>query len=136
MQVPESGGRSVRYQLVTASRLALDSIRAHKMRSFLTLLGVIIGVASVVLVGAAIEGLGVYAEESTSKVFGSESYLVAQIAGAMSRKEYFAKLQAQSPHTARGPALSGGHNRAGNPLQRLQSAHRRREARELHLRRR
>ena len=46
------------YHLTTASRLAVDSIRAHKMRSFLTLLGVIIGVASVVLVGAAIEGLG------------------------------------------------------------------------------
>ncbi len=43
--------------------LALDSIRAHKLRSFLTLLGVIIGVASVIMVGAAISGLGVYAEE-------------------------------------------------------------------------
>ena len=58
----------------------MDSIRAHKLRSFLTLLGVIIGVASVVMVGAAIEGLGVYAEQSTAKAFGSESFLVAQIA--------------------------------------------------------
>ena len=58
----------------------MDSIRAHKLRSFLTLLGVIIGVASVIMVGAAIDGLGVYAEESTAKAFGSESFLVAQIA--------------------------------------------------------
>ena len=50
------------YQFQNAFRLAVDSIRAHKLRSFLTLLGVIIGVASVILVGAAIEGLGVYAE--------------------------------------------------------------------------
>ncbi len=56
---------------LNAFRLAMDSIRAHKLRSFLTLLGVIIGVASVIMVGAAIEGLGVYAEQSTAKAFGS-----------------------------------------------------------------
>ena len=66
--------------LATAVSLALDSIRAHKLRSFLTLLGVIIGVASVILVGAAIDGLGVYAENITAKAFGSDSFLVAQIA--------------------------------------------------------
>jgi putative ABC transport system permease protein len=61
----------------------------HKLRSFLTLLGVIIGVASVVLVGAAIEGLGVYAEGITAKAFGTQSYLVAQIAqvGNRTRRE-------------------------------------------------
>jgi putative ABC transport system permease protein len=75
--------------------LALDSLRAHKLRSFLTLLGVIIGVATVILVGAAIEGLGVYAEESTAKAFGSNTYFVAQIAstGRLSRKEFFEKLR-------------------------------------------
>jgi len=66
--------------LWTAISLALDSIRAHKLRSFLTLLGVIIGVASVILVGAAIDGLGVYAQNITAKAFGSDSFLVAQIA--------------------------------------------------------
>jgi putative ABC transport system permease protein len=78
-----------------ALALALDSIRAHKLRSFLTLLGVIIGVATVILVGAAIEGLSVYAEESTSKAFGSNTYFVAQIAstGRLSRKELFEKMR-------------------------------------------
>ena len=47
-----------------ATRIALDSIRAHKMRSVLTLLGIIIGVASVVTVGGAIEGLGYYVKPS------------------------------------------------------------------------
>ncbi len=77
----------------------MESIRAHKLRSFLTLLGVIIGVASVVMVGAAIEGLGVYAEQSTAKAFGSESFLVAQIAatGRLSRREYFAKIRHNKP---------------------------------------
>ena len=77
----------------------MDSIRAHKLRSFLTLLGVIIGVASVVMVGAAIEGLGVYAEQSTAKAFGSESFMVAQIVstGRLSRREYFDKVRHNRP---------------------------------------
>ena len=83
------------YKLSTAFELALSSILAHKLRSFLTLLGVIIGVSSVVLVGAAIEGLGNYANQTTSKAFGSESYLIAQIAnvGKMTRKERAEKLR-------------------------------------------
>jgi putative ABC transport system permease protein len=86
-------------QFTNAFRLAMDSIRAHKLRSFLTLLGVIIGVASVIMVGAAISGLGVYAEQSTAKAFGSESFLVAQIAGngRLSRREYFEKVKRNKP---------------------------------------
>jgi putative ABC transport system permease protein len=88
-----------RHQFQNAFRLAMDSIRAHKLRSFLTLLGVIIGVASVILVGAAIEGLGVYAEASTAKAFGSESFMVAQIAatGRLSRRDLFDKLKRNKP---------------------------------------
>ena len=66
MAFPDSEFTRSWRQFQNASRLALDSIRAHKLRSFLTLLGVIIGVASVILVGAAIDGLDVYAKDSTS----------------------------------------------------------------------
>src|SRR5436305_11478961 len=97
-QSPQGFSRS-RHQFQNAFRLAMDSIRAHKLRSFLTLLGVIIGVASVIMVGAAIEGLGVYAEQSTAKAFGSESFLVAQIAatGRLSRRELFEKIKRNKP---------------------------------------
>jgi putative ABC transport system permease protein len=81
----------------SASWLAIDSIRAHKLRTFLTLLGVIVGVASVIMVGAAIEGLGTYATDSTSKVFGSNTFLIAQVANAVSRSEYFNKLKQNRP---------------------------------------
>jgi putative ABC transport system permease protein len=93
-----SGPRSWQ-QFKNALRLAAESLRAHKLRSFLTLLGVIIGVASVIMVGAAIAGLGVYAEESTAKAFGSESFLVAQIAatGRLSRRQYFDKIRRNKP---------------------------------------
>ncbi len=69
--------------------LAWDSILAHRLRSFLTLLGVVIGVASVIIVGAAISGLGVQAQITTERAFGSETYLVAQVAslGNRNRKE-------------------------------------------------
>src|ERR1700722_11356306 len=88
-----------RQQFQNAFGLAMDSIRSHKLRSFLTLLGVIIGVASVILVGSAISGLGVYAEQSTAKAFGSESFLVAQIAatGRLSRRQYFDKIKRNKP---------------------------------------
>ena len=86
-------------QFQNAFLLAMDSLRSHKLRSFLTLLGIIIGVASVIMVGAAIDGLGVYAEESTAKAFGSESFMVAQIvaAGNISRREYFDRMKRNKP---------------------------------------
>jgi putative ABC transport system permease protein len=83
------------YRFSTACALAIDSMKAHKLRSFLTLLGVVIGVASVVIVGAAIEGLGVTAEQSTARAFGTETYLVAQLAspGRLTRSEVAEKLR-------------------------------------------
>ena len=83
------------YTFSTAASLAFASIRAHKLRSFLTLLGVIIGVCSVVIVGAAIDGLGAYAEQTTAKTLGSNSYQIGQLLqlGRMSRKERYDKLK-------------------------------------------
>lgn len=81
--------------LGNAASLAIASLRAHKLRTFLTLLGVIIGVGSVVIVGAAIDGLGSYAEQATSKVFGSDSYQIGQLLQVtrLSRRERLTKLK-------------------------------------------
>ncbi len=46
-----------------AAKIAISSIMAHKLRSFLTLLGVIIGVAVVTAVATVIEGANVYIKE-------------------------------------------------------------------------
>ena len=94
-QTSTSDSAATRFQIYSALTLALDSIVAHKLRSFLTLLGIIIGVASVILVGSAIEGLGTYAEQSTAKAFGSNSFLVAQIVstGPLSRRQYINMLK-------------------------------------------
>lgn len=97
-QVAQIGSAArLRYDLINAFGLAWSSIRAHKLRSFLTLLGIIIGVASVILVGSAIDGLSVYAEQSTKKAFGSEAFMVAQVVNAHSRREFFDKIRYNKP---------------------------------------
>jgi len=94
-----SDGARLRYDIKSALSLAWDSILSHRLRSFLTLLGVMIGVASVILVGAAIDGMGTYAKTSTEKAFGSQSYILAQVAsvGGLTRKQYFDKMKYNRP---------------------------------------
>ena len=63
-----------------AAWLALQSIFAHKLRSFLTLIGIIIGVASVVVVGASINGFNSYVLTTVSKVLGVNHFMIARFA--------------------------------------------------------
>ena len=49
-------------------RMAFGHIRAHKMRSILTALGVIIGIIAVTLMGSAITGIGIGFERSLSMI--------------------------------------------------------------------
>ena len=73
-----------------ALKIALQSIFAHKLRAFLTLIGIIIGVASVVTVGASISGLNTYVVEKVSKVLGSNHFMIARMAfsGHMDDEEF------------------------------------------------
>ncbi|MGB8507289.1 MAG: ABC transporter permease [Pyrinomonadaceae bacterium] len=72
-----------------AARIALSSIFAHKLRAFLTLIGIIIGVASVVVVGAAISGLNTYVIEKVGKMLGTNHFMIARMvsAGQLSEEE-------------------------------------------------
>jgi putative ABC transport system permease protein len=76
-----------------AFRIAVDSIRIHKLRSMLTLLGIIIAIASVVTVGGAIEGLGAYVWKQLSSTFASNTFLVARIVRATSAEEFEKKIK-------------------------------------------
>ncbi|HEX7296010.1 MAG TPA: ABC transporter permease [Pyrinomonadaceae bacterium] len=73
-----------------ALKIALRSIFAHKLRAFLTLIGIIIGVASVVTVGASISGLNTYVLDRVSKMLGSNHFMIARMAfsGDMSDEEF------------------------------------------------
>ena len=72
--------RTVYTFYLDAARIAVQSIFAHKLRAFLTLIGIIIGVASVVVVGAAISGLNTYVVEKMSKMLGTNHFMIARIA--------------------------------------------------------
>src|SRR5262245_2237655 len=56
-------------------KLALDAIWAHKLRSFLTLLGVIFGVATVIVVVSLIEGFNKYVDEKIANI-GTNAFSV------------------------------------------------------------
>lgn len=60
--------------------IALKSILEHKLRAFLTLIGIIIGVAAVVVVGASISGLKTYVVDQVSKVLGSNHFMITRMA--------------------------------------------------------
>src|SRR5688572_18026799 len=53
---------------IEALKLALSAILGHKMRSFLTLLGVIFGVATVIVVVSLVEGFNAYVDEKIANI--------------------------------------------------------------------
>jgi putative ABC transport system permease protein len=63
-----------------SGRIALQSILAHKLRAFLTLIGIIIGVAAVVVVGASVSGLNTYVTEKVAKLLGANHFMIARMA--------------------------------------------------------
>jgi len=73
-----------------AAKIAFQSILAHKLRAFLTLIGIIIGVAAVVVVGASVSGLNTYVTDKVAKMLGANHFMIARIAfsGHMSDEEY------------------------------------------------
>jgi putative ABC transport system permease protein len=60
---------------VETLRLALDALRAHKLRSFLTLLGVILAVTTLVAVMSVVAGLNFYVADRVANL-GANVYIV------------------------------------------------------------
>src|SRR5437867_12129672 len=63
-----------------AARIALQSILAHKLRAFLTLIGIILGVAAVVVFGASVSGLNTYVTDRVAKLLGGNHFTIACMA--------------------------------------------------------
>lgn len=70
--------------------LALSSLRAHKLRSFLTLLGVIFGVMTVVAVAAVIEGFFRYVDRTVTADLGANTIIVDKYGMITSFEEFIA----------------------------------------------
>lgn len=73
-------------------RIAATALRANKLRSFLTLLGVIIGVMTIIAVVAVVSGLNDYI---TNKVFAlnPDVFIVTKFGIITSREEFVAALR-------------------------------------------
>src|SRR5579859_3497030 len=67
--------------------VALQTIRAHKMRSFLTLLGVILSVTTLIVVVALIQGMNQYIADHVANM-GVNVFLVEQFPLITSLEEY------------------------------------------------
>jgi putative ABC transport system permease protein len=73
-----SQGGGLRESIITMTetlRLALDALRSHKLRSFLTLLGVILAVTTLVVVMSVVAGLNFYVADRVANL-GANVYLV------------------------------------------------------------
>ena len=79
-------------------RIALEAVRLHKLRSFLTVLGVIIGVATVVAVASVIAGLNQFVAEQLFQL-SPDVFVVSQFGIITSRDEFLAALR-RKPITA------------------------------------
>ena len=67
--------------------LALSAVLAHKLRSFLTLLGIIFGVATVIVVVSLIEGFNKYFNDKIADL-GSNAFVVNKLGIVTSMQEW------------------------------------------------
>jgi putative ABC transport system permease protein len=70
-----TGAKQASVALSETLRLALDTLRAHKLRSFLTLLGVILAVTTLVSVMSVINGLNLYVSDKIANL-GANVFMV------------------------------------------------------------
>ncbi len=75
-----------------AIRIAVASLRASKLRAFLTVLGILIGVSSVIAVVAITEGLDRYMAERVLEL-GTKSFTVQKMPEVITSHETFVEMQ-------------------------------------------
>ena len=77
-----------------ANRIAFDSLRKNKLRSFLTLLGVILATTTLIVVTALIHGMNLYIAEKVSDM-GADGFRVVRIAwfGPWDPKKFYEMLK-------------------------------------------
>ncbi len=83
--------RSAAVTLGETLRLALDSLRAHKLRSFLTLLGVILAVTTLVAVMSVVAGLNFYIADRVANL-GANVFVVDRF-GIITSEDAWVKAQ-------------------------------------------
>lgn len=81
--------------LTDAIAQAITAVAAHRLRSTLGALAIAAAVATIVVVVAALDGVATYACTTTARSFGSDTFLIAQVAspGRVTRRELQQQLQ-------------------------------------------
>jgi len=79
-------------QLIEAFRLALQALWANKLRSILTLIGVIMGVASVIMVITMVQGANRYVSTKLSG-YGADVFTVTKMSSVIFTPEEYFKFQ-------------------------------------------
>src|ERR1700723_2238184 len=69
-------------------RIALDTLRSHKLRTFLTLLGVILAVTTLVAVISVLNGLNVYVSDKVANL-GANALVVDKIGIVTNQQEWY-----------------------------------------------
>ena len=72
--------------------VAVDSLRANKLRSFLTLLGIIIGITSIISVISIIQGLDQYWKQKVSN-FGPNTFVITQFPITTNLDKFFEMIR-------------------------------------------
>lgn len=91
--VPRTAGRfrSAAITMLETLRLSLDALRAHKLRSFLTLLGVILAVTTLVVVMSVVAGLNFYVADRIANL-GANVFVLNRF-GIITSNDAFVKAQ-------------------------------------------
>src|ERR1043165_7084026 len=80
-----------------AARIAVDSLRKNKLRSFLTLLGIILATTTLIAVTSLIHGMNLYIADKVSNM-GADGFRVVRMAwfGPWDPKKFF-EMQKRNP---------------------------------------
>ena len=76
------------YEVKEGMLISFQAIRANKMRSVLTMLGIVIGIVSVTLMGTAIAGLSRTVDDSVSKI-GADVLYIQKFPWVMGEEEWW-----------------------------------------------
>ena len=90
-EIALGGFRAGVVTLMETLRLAVDALRAHKLRSFLTLLGVILAVTTLVAVMSVVAGLNFYVADRVANL-GANVFLVDRF-GIITSEDAWVKAQ-------------------------------------------
>jgi len=86
-----TGLRGGAVTMLETTRLALDALRAHKLRSFLTLLGVILAVTTLVVVMSFVAGMNFYVADRIANL-GANVFIVDRF-GIITSQDAWVKAQ-------------------------------------------